>query len=62
MHIMEVTANTSEMRVAAMHEINPLHSFMFSSRGKMLNANQAALEACRYSGTVCMGPLLHVLG
>ncbi len=51
LHIMEGTANASEMRVSAMHEVNPLHTFMFSSRGKMLNANKAALEACRYSGT-----------
>ena len=53
LHIMEGTANASELRVSAMHEINPLHTFMFSSRGKVLNANTAALEACRYSGTDC---------
>ena len=50
MHIMEVQSNTAEMRLTAMHEINPLHTFMFSNRGKMLNANQAAIEACMYSG------------
>ena len=50
MHILEVAGDTSQMRVSTMHETNPLHTFMFSSRGKLLNANQAALEACRYSG------------
>ncbi|DBA72255.1 TPA: putative 3',5'-cyclic phosphodiesterase pde-3, variant 2 [Trebouxia sp. C0005] len=50
LHIMEGTTTASELRVSAMHEVNPLHTFMFSSRGKVLNANQAALEACRYSG------------
>jgi len=51
LHIMEGVGNASELRVSAMHELNPLHTFMFSSRGKLLNANTAALEACRYSGT-----------
>ena len=50
MHVMEGTACTSELRISAMHEVNPLHMFMFNSRGRTLNMNQAAMEACRYSG------------
>lgn len=53
MHIMEADANTSEMRLAAMHQINPLHTFMFNSRGKLLNANAAAIAACEIPGTGC---------
>ena len=41
--------NTEEMRVAAMHHWNPVHTFMFNSRGKLLNANKAAKEASRNS-------------
>ncbi|KAL0050499.1 hypothetical protein WJX82_000833 [Trebouxia sp. C0006] len=55
LHIMEGVGNASELRVSAMHELNPLHTFMFSSRGKLLNANTAALEACRYSGLTSSG-------
>lgn len=50
LHIMEADANTSEMRLAAMHQINPLHTFMFNSRGKLLNANAAAIAACETPG------------
>ncbi|KAL3161210.1 putative 3',5'-cyclic phosphodiesterase pde-3 [Trebouxia sp. C0009 RCD-2024] len=38
-----------ETRVAAMHRWNPVHTFMFDSRGKLLNANKAAKEACQNS-------------
>ncbi|KAL0019791.1 hypothetical protein WJX77_003107 [Trebouxia sp. C0004] len=55
LHIMEGVGNASELHVSAMHEVNPLHTFMFSSRGKLLNAIQAALEACRYSGLTSSG-------
>ncbi|KAL0032220.1 hypothetical protein WJX77_011595 [Trebouxia sp. C0004] len=55
LHIMEGTANASELRVSAMHEVNPLHTFMFSGRGKLLNANKAALEACKLSGLTFTG-------
>ena len=50
MHIMDHTACTNELRVSAMHDVNPLHMFMFSNQGLVLNMNQAASEACRYSG------------
>lgn len=40
---------TEEMRVAAMHRWNPVHTFMFSSRGKLLNANKAAKGASQNS-------------
>ena len=56
LHVMESTTDTSQLRVSAMHEVNPLHMFMFSSRGRTLNMNHAATEACRYSGqaTYCL--------
>ena len=41
--------NTEEMRVAAMHSWNPVHTFMFNSRGKLLNANKAAKDASQNS-------------
>ena len=41
--------NKEEMRVAAMHRWNPVHTFLFSSRGKLLNANKAAKEASQNS-------------
>ena len=49
LHVIKEDANTEEMRVMAMHQWNPVHSFMFNSRGKLLNANKAALEACQNS-------------
>lgn len=42
-------SDLEEMRVAAMHRWNPVHSFMFDSCGKLLNANKAAKEACQNS-------------
>lgn len=60
MHVMEGTACTSELRISAMHEVNPLHMFMFNSRGRTLNMNHAAMEACRYSGqTPLIAPHAH---
>ena len=41
--------NTEDMRVCAMHHWNPVHTFMFNSRGKLLNANRAAKGACQNS-------------
>ena len=59
MHVMEGTADTSQLRISAMHEVNPLHMFMFNSRGSTLNMNNAALEACQYSGQPYFVSLSH---
>ena len=56
MHVMDNTVSINQLRIAAMHEVNPLHMFMFSSRGRMLNMNHAAMEACRYSGQLAAVP------
>ena len=48
LHVFEMdaaAANISEKRVCAMHQRNPMHTFMFDSNGKLLDANQGALEA-----------------
>lgn len=43
MHILE--ADPSYADLGAMCQKNPLHTFMFDSHGKLLNANKAAFEA-----------------
>lgn len=49
LHIVETGANVEDMRIAAMHHQSPLHNFLFDSQGRLLNANKAAVEACRNS-------------
>ena len=36
-------------RMTAMLQRNPLHTFMFDCDGKLVIANNAAMEACRHS-------------
>ncbi len=43
MHVFESEPSCADM--AAMCDRNPLHTFMFDSHGKLLNANKAAFEA-----------------
>ena len=43
MHVLETDPSSADM--AVMSQRNPLHTFMFDSRGKLLNANKAAFEA-----------------
>lgn len=48
LHVFEMdaaVANVAEKRVCAMHQRNPMHTFMFDGNGKLLDANQGALEA-----------------
>ena len=42
MHVLETDPSYADM--AVMCQRNPLHTFMFDSRGKLLNANKAAFE------------------
>ena len=43
MHVMEADPSFADW--GAMCNRNPLHTFMFDSHGKLLNANRAAFEA-----------------
>ena len=43
LHVIEAEPSSADM--GAMCERNPLHSFMFDTSGKLLNANKAAFEA-----------------
>ena len=43
MHVMEADSGFADW--GAMCNANPLHTFMFDSHGKLLNANRAAFEA-----------------
>ena len=45
LHTAELDTSSTNLRVRAMHRRNPLHTFMFSAQGNLLNANTAALEA-----------------
>ena len=45
MHIQDLQTPMTDMRVGAIHDKTPLHSFMFRQDGVLLNANAAALEA-----------------
>ena len=49
--VLDVSASAADLRVGAMHRRNPLHSFMFSADGTLLNANAAALEAFKHHHT-----------
>lgn len=43
LHMLE--SEPSRADLGAMCQRNPLHTFMFDSQGKLLNANKAAFEA-----------------
>lgn len=45
LHIAELDASVTDLRLGAIHRRNPLHTFMFNSQGALLNANVSALEA-----------------
>lgn len=36
-----------ELRVSAMHDRSPIHTFLFDSQGLLLTANKAALQFCQ---------------
>ena len=50
MHVIHLDAIViKEKRLTAMLQRNPLHTFMFDRAGKLVIANNAAMEACRHS-------------
>lgn len=55
MYAAEMDATIEDLRVMAMHQRSPINSFMFSSKGVLLDANASALEACHAHtpGTAC---------
>lgn len=61
LHIIDPVENVEELRITAMHHCAPVHAFMFDCNGQLLNANKAAIEACRnstageLSNAICRG-------
>ncbi len=49
MHVVDVEASNANKRFAAMVQHTPLHTFLFNKHGKLLVANDAAMEACLHS-------------
>lgn len=51
LHVIEsgTEASNADKRFKAMVRQTPLHAFMFSQHGKLLVANDAAMEACLHS-------------
>ena len=49
MHVAELDGSVTDLRVAAIHSRNPLHTFLFNSCGVLLNANASALQAFAHS-------------
>ncbi len=49
MHVAELAGSVTDLRVAAIHSRNPLHTFLFNSCGVLLNANASALQAFAHS-------------
>ena len=45
LHVIETEASTAELRGSAMHHRSSKHSLLFSSKGKLLHANKAAMDA-----------------
>ena len=58
LHLVETDcASPSLRRGSAMHDHNPLHSFLFDSQGQLLFANKAASKACQISTPESGAPL-----
>lgn len=49
MHVIDMEASNADKRFTAMVRQTPLHAFMFNQHGKLLVANDAAMEACLHS-------------
>lgn len=49
MHVIDLEVSNADKRFIAMARQTPLHAFMFNSQGKLLVANDAAMEACLHS-------------
>ncbi len=62
LHVIESELSShTDLRVAAMHDRSPIHTFLFDSQGELLTANTCALTACqrdtrglRFASYVCM--------
>lgn len=49
MHVIDMEASNADKRFTAMVRQTPLHAFMFNLHGKLLVANDSAMEACLHS-------------
>ncbi len=49
MHVVDMEASNADKRFTAMVRHTPLHTFLFNKHGKLLVANDAAMEACLHS-------------
>ena len=49
LHVINMETNNADKRLVAMVRQTPLHAFMFNAQGKLLVANDAAMEACLHS-------------
>lgn len=49
MHVIDMEASNADKRFTAMARQTPLHTFMFDRQGRLLVANDAAMEACLHS-------------
>ena len=48
LHVLEAQQSShAELRVSAMHDRSPIHTFLFDSQGWLLTANKAALQCCQ---------------
>ena len=50
LHLIETEASTAELRGSAMHHRTSEHSLLFSSKGKLLHANKAAMDGYEGAG------------
>ena len=58
LHVIESEGSShTDLRVAAIYDRSPIHTFLFDSEGSMLTANQAALLAHQRSA---LGELTHI--
>ena len=49
MQVVDLDSTGANDRLLAMHQRSPIHTFMFNSKGSLLQANTAALIAIRRS-------------
>ena len=63
-HVAELGADVADTRATAVHNIDPMHTMIFTAQGTLLHANKAALESlCQHSisGETRRHSLEHVL-
>ena len=49
MQVVDLDSTAANDRLLSMHQRSPIHTFMFNSKGSLLQANTAALSAIRRS-------------